>query len=184
MKKAKEKGQKEKCRAEEKTGRPKEDQVRRSGGQTGRASGHTSPAGAAGSRLLQQAGRVARGLQLGQPLLHAAEVAVEPPGSAELGQTVLLVGQQGALRGVQGAEGHLQGDQSVEETGARLPEPEPCPCQEAAAARLHLTPGDPGWGEDHRCWGAREDHGDLEARLPTLSSWLVLSFAVYPLSLY
>ena len=120
---------KEKCRAEEKMGRPEEDQVRRSRGQTSRSSGHTSPAGAPGSQLLQQAGRVARGLQLGQPLLHAVEVAAEPPGSAELGQTVLLVNQQGALRGVQGAEGHLQGDQSVEEErGARLPEPKPCPC--------------------------------------------------------
>lgn len=146
---------KEKCRAEEKMGRPEEDRVRRSRRQMGRSSGHTSPAGAPGSQLLQQAGRVARGLQLGQPLLHATEMAAEPPGSAELGQTVLLVSQQGALRGIQGAEGHLQGDQSVEEErGARLPEPEPCPSQEAAAARLRLTLGQPGWSEDHRCWGA------------------------------
>lgn len=146
---------KEKCRAEEKMGRPEEDQVRRSQRQTGRSSGHTSPAGAPGSQLLQQAGRVARGLQLGQPLLHATEMAAEPPGSAELGQTVLLVSQQGALRGIQGAEGHLQGDQGVdEERGARLPEPEPCPHQEAAAARLRLTLGQPGRSEDHRCWGA------------------------------
>ena len=120
---------KEKCRAEEKMGRPEEDQVRRSRGQTSHSSGHTSPAGAPGSQLLQQAGRVARGLQLGQPLLHSFAVAAEHPGSAELGQTVLLVNQQVALRGVQGAEGHLQGDQSVEEErGACLPEPEPCPC--------------------------------------------------------
>ena len=61
-----------------------------------------------GSWLPQQGGLSARGLHLGQPLLHAADVAVQPPGTAELGQTVFLVGQQGALQGVQGTERHLQ----------------------------------------------------------------------------
>lgn len=126
-------------------GWPEEDQVRRSGGQMGCASRHTSPEGAPGSGLLQQAGWVARGLQLGQPLLHAAEVAVEPPGSAELGQTVLLVGQQGALWGVQGAEGHLQGDQSVEEeTGPACQSPSP------ARVRKLLWPG------CTSCWGSQD----------------------------
>ena len=71
-------------------------------------------------------------LHLGQPLLHAADVIVQSPGAAELGQVVFLVRQQGALRGVQGADRHLQWahnvEESVEERQLHLPEAQPCPC--------------------------------------------------------
>ena len=91
--------------------------------------GITSPAVAPRSQLPEQGDLVARGVHLGQPLLHATEVTVQPPGSAEIGQTVFLVGQQGALWDVQGVEGYLQGGHSVEEKrGAHVPEPQPCPC--------------------------------------------------------
>lgn len=147
----------------------------------GHSSGHTSPAGAPGSQLLQQAGWVARGLQLGQPLLHAIEVAAEPPGSAELGQTVLLVSQQGALRGVQGAEGHLQGDQSVEEErGAACQSPSPAHVRKLLRPGCTSRLGSQDGVRTTDVGGQRGDHGDLEVRLPTLSSWVVLSFAVSP----
>ena len=74
----------------------------------------TCPEVAPSSQLSQQGGLRAQGLHLEQPLLHAAEVSVQPPGSAELGQAVLLAGHQGALRGVQGAKCHLQGGHGFE----------------------------------------------------------------------
>lgn len=98
-----------------------------------------------GSRLPPQGGLAAWGLHLGQPLLHAADVAVQPPGAAELGQTVFLVSQQGALWSAQGAECHLQRGHSVEESvekGDHVLEPQPHPCQETAAVWLHLTPAE------------------------------------------
>lgn len=92
-------------------------------------SGITSPAVALSSQFPEQGDLAARGMHLGQPLLHGTEVTVQPPGSAELGQTVLLVGRQGALRDVQRVEGYLQGGHSVEQKrGAHVPEPQPCPC--------------------------------------------------------
>lgn len=157
--------------AEEKMGRPRRDQVRA----LPEADGPLLRAypGAPGSQLLQQAGRVAPGLQLGQPLLHATETAAEPPGSAELGQTVLLVSQQGALRGIQGAEGHLQGDQGVDERGARLPELEPCPHQEVAAVRLRSRLGSQAGGGPQMLGAAGGPWGS-EARLPIpcLLGWI------------
>lgn len=79
-----------------------------------RLAGITSPHVDPGPWLWQQGGLAAGGLHLGQPLLHAADVAVQPPGAAELGQVVLLVSQQAALRSVQRAEGCLPRGQSIQ----------------------------------------------------------------------
>ena len=70
--------------------------------------GITSPEMDFGSWLRQQRGLAAWGLHLGQPLLHAADVVVQPPGAADLGQTVFLVGQQGALQNIRGPGNCLQ----------------------------------------------------------------------------
>lgn len=51
---------------------------------------------------------MARGLHLGQPLLHAAEISLQPPGAAEPGKTILLAGQQGSLWCIQGTERDLK----------------------------------------------------------------------------
>lgn len=61
--------------------------------------------------LPQVGGLAAWGLHLAHSLLHSADVAVQPPGTAEFGQTVLLVRQQGALWSFQGTECLLQRSQ-------------------------------------------------------------------------
>ena len=69
-----------------------------------------------GSWLPRQGAPLAWGLHVGQPLLHAADVAVQPPCMAELGQTVFPVGQQGPLRRIRGAECHLPRSLRVKES--------------------------------------------------------------------
>lgn len=103
--------------------------------------GITSPHMDPGSWFRKQGGLAAGGLHLGQPLLHTADVTVQPPGAAQLGQIVFLVSQQAALWSVQRAERCLQWghstQKSVEKCGARVPQCQPCPCWETAAGWLH-----------------------------------------------
>lgn len=141
--------------------------------------GITSPEMHVGSWLRQQRGLAVWGLHLGQPLLHAADVVVQPPGAADLGQTVFLVGQQGALQSIRGPESCLQWAivmRRVWRRGAPFCAASHVPVGELlpSGCTKHLPPREDGQSQT----GERKAPGDMEARLPTVSSPVVLYFEI------